>query len=620
MLPTLPQNDPHPDRRKLERRIRYSQYRWAYEYPPGVAVVDKVPTAQQFRARYASKVWRVTTRLLANVRFVSLVNRAGAQTGGGSQAVANAYRVANSGLFGDTGAHLIGGGRPRSLQDYVSLYGILGKPDITSMFTRDLVERDRLFAWQRIAGCNPTLLRRLLPTDAPPYPVDDATFVKVVQRFLPKRDHNERPYGQPIPQTLAEAIGQGLVYVLDHRALTPIAGPNTRSVPTKYMFAPVSLYLWLRPWMTRPGQLVPLAVRCGQDPALAVFFPTDDPMFWEMAKTTVQVADASYHEMVAHLGHAHMVMEAIIIAAERELAPVHPLKILLAPHFEYTLALNDTAAKALIAKGGQVEQMMGGPLEESLLILKDALAAFELDTFTPARDIDARNMGNTDLLPVYPYRDDALPIWDALERYVAGYVRLYYSSDRAVQEDEEVQAWKRGIVAPADPAAPNHGGGLKGSEQVDGIDALVHLVTLSIFTGSVWHAAVNFPQFPLMSFPANMPGAAYADAPNRDTVAIRSTVGAKDVPIQPEQWLAMLPPMDRALLQINVLYELSAVRENRLGYYPRLHFLDARVQPLIDQLQARLAIIEAEIEGRNRTRFLEYPYLLPSRIPASIHI
>lgn len=45
--------------------------------------------------------------------------------------------------------------------------------------------------------------------------------------------------------------------------------------------------------------------------------------------------------MFVHLAQTHLVSEAFCLATQRTLAPSHPLHVLLAPHFEGTLFINE---------------------------------------------------------------------------------------------------------------------------------------------------------------------------------------------------------------------------------------------------------------------------------------
>ena len=113
------------------------------------------------------------------------------------------------------------------------------------------------------------------------------------------------------------------------------------------------------------------------------------------------------------------------------------------------------------------------------------------------------------MLPHYPYRDQARMLWDTIHTWVDAYLRLYYEDDAGVQADPELQAWAGEIVA-------RDGGRVKGFGQNGKIETLAYLTdaaTLLIFTASVQHAAVNFPQFQIMSFAPKVPLAVYAPPP-----------------------------------------------------------------------------------------------------------
>jgi hypothetical protein len=84
--------------------------------------------------------------------------------------------------------------------------------------------------------------------------------------------------------------------------------------------------------------------------------------------------------------------------------------------------------------------------------------------------------------------------------------------------------------------------------------------------------------------------------------------------------LSVMAPYNMAMLQISTAYQLSSVRLNHLGQYPHFHFRDGAVKPLVEAFKADLEAAEATISDRDGRRFLSYPYLKPSAIPASIHI
>lgn len=231
----------------------------------------------------------------------------------------------------------------------------------------------------------------------------------------------------------------------------------------------------------------------------------------------------------------------------------------------------------------------------------EGLHAVPFDLSSPEQDFKRRGLADAPL--DFPYRDDARLIWSALERWVGAYVALYYPRDAAVQKDSELQAWAAELVSRS-------GGRLQGFGEPDGKirtrDYLIHALTLVIFTASAQHAAVNFPQYAVMSNAASFPLGLYADPPKK---------GATE-----EDFLAMLPPLEQALIQLNLGFLLGSIHYSQLGDYDEDAFDDPRVQPLLRALRADLRQAGDSIELRNRKRRRPYPYLHPEQVPQSINI
>jgi arachidonate 15-lipoxygenase len=180
-------------------------------------------------------------------------------------------------------------------------------------------------------------------------------------------------------------------------------------------------------------------------------------------------------------------------------------------------------------------------------------------------------------------------------------VQRYYANDADVTGDVELAAWVAELGAQA-------GGRLVGVDKPTSVASLGDLVAIVIWTGSAQHSAVNFPQFPFMGVMPNTVGALWDQWP---------TPG---VPDDATTHLKLLPPYDMSVLQLNTVYQLSEMRMNKLGHYGMLHFLDGRVRELVSDFVKELEAAEKVIAARDKSRFLSYPYLLPSTIPASIHI
>lgn len=473
----------------------------------------------------------------------------------------------------------------RSIEAYRALFATLPVPGVSYMF-----QDDAEFARLRVQGPNCMLIAAAGAALPANFPLSAAKYAAVVNG-----------------DTLEAALADGRLFLLDYKPLE-VLDPGTYGNLAKYAWQPMALFA------VPPGgsSLVPVAIQCGQDPAdYPIFTPSpaaDKQWGWEMAKFVVQVADGNYHELFAHLARTHLVIEAFAVATHRHLAEVHPVWALLVPHFEGTLFINEAAATSLIAANGPIDHIFAGTIASSQLAAVDARLAFDFHGKMPHADFAARGVGVDSALADYPYRDDALLVWDAIHEWARQYVDLYYAHDADVIADTELGAWAACLAGEAK---------IRGFGAISTRAQLAEVCAMVIFTASAQHAAVNFPQKDIMAFAPAVTGAGWQSAPNGQRGHDKAG------------WLATMPPMALALEQLNVLELLGSVHYRPLGDYRGnafpypLWFQDPRVTGAEGPLawfQAALAGVEAEIVQRNAERMQPYPYLQPSLIPTSINI
>ena len=469
-------------------------------------------------------------------------------------------------------------GRARDLYAFVRQFSILLPPDVVSVW-----DEDRWFAQLRLAGPNPMVIRGITALPAN-FPVTDAQY----QRVMGAQD------------SLAQAGADGRLYLCDYAAL---AGMPASSFPDgpKYLAAPLALFA--TPASGR-GALRPVAIQLQQTPGRdnPIVQPGDDEA-WRVAKLYVNSADGNHHELASHLGLTHLLIEAFAMATPRQLAPEHPLYVLLTPHFEGTLAINNAAVHGLIAPGGIVDRLLAGTIQGSTAVSVQSVLQTDVSTLPVPVALARRGVLDLQGLPDFPYRDDALLVWEAQERWVTDYLSLYYVTDADIAGDTELVAWLAELSAP-------QGGGLVGVPQSPSFDQLVALVTSVIFTASAQHAAVNFPQRTIMAFTPAMPLATYQPPPSSLEVSADALLDA-------------LPPLQDAFVQVSVGTLLGGVYFTRLGDYSRYlrtsYFQDARVAGPLGAFQRRLIQVENEIGRRNLSR-VPYTQILPSAVPQSINI
>lgn len=474
---------------------------------------------------------------------------------------------------------------PASLDAYRALFDTLPLPGIGWTF-----QDDAEFAALRVAGPNAMLIAAVGTALPANLPLTAAQYASVVNG-----------------DTLDAALAQGRLFMLDYSVLGAL-DPGTWGGLAKYVWQPIALFA------VPPGgsSLTPVAIQCGQNPEeWPIFTPSvvaADQWGWEMAKLIVQIADGNYHELVAHLARTHLVIEGVAMATHRHLATAHPLWALLVPHFEGTLFINEAAATSLIAADGPIDHIFAGTIQSTQALAAAARLDFDFTAKMLPHDLAARGVGPGSALGDFPYRDDALLVWDAIHAWVKTYVGLYYTSDTDVTGDSELAAWATCLATEAK---------LGGFGPITTRAALVDACTMILFTASAQHAAVNFPQKDIMAFAPAVTGAGWQAAP--------ASQGGQDKP----GWLAMMPPMALALEQLNVLELLGSLHYRPLGDYRTTNapyapwFQDPRVtapEGPLPAFQAHLANIDCVIAARNAQRRRPYPYLQPSLIPTSINI
>jgi arachidonate 15-lipoxygenase len=541
-IPWLPQDDPDLSQRALQLAEQQQQYQYNFTYFPPLPLVDQVPPADQFTLPWQQLANAKTTDIRSNV----------------TQA-----------------------GQPRTivnLDDYAALFPVIPLPQISKTF-----QEDSVFARMRVAGPNPVVIERVVALD---------------DRFPVTHEHYQSVMGEE--DSLGAAEQEGRLYLADY-AIFDGAASGSYSAGQKYLYAPLALFAVPRP-NQRSRSLVPVAIQCGQKPG------PDNPIFtpqngtnWLLAKTIVQIADVNFHELITHLGRTHLFIEPLVIATQRQLAARHPLGILLRPHFEGTLAQNARIPSELVNPGGPVDRLLGATLDTSRAFTVDGVRSYSFNDSMLPDTLNRRGVNDRNLLPDYPYRDDALLLWYAIRHWVNGYLNIYYRSDADVERDSELQNWLSELLSV-------DGGRMVGIGQDGRIRTRAYLIeatTLILFTASVQHAAIGTPQGQLMTYAPVFPLAGYSPAPIDNQEATES------------DYFKLLPPWLQAQGQLNTLYLLGTVDYTRLGRYQSGYFSDVRVQPKLERFQARLERIEAVIARRNQTRPV-YEVLLPSQIPQTI--
>jgi arachidonate 15-lipoxygenase len=292
-------------------------------------------------------------------------------------------------------------------------------------------------------------------------------------------------------------------------------------------------------------------------------------------------------------------MAPFAIVTNRQLSVRHPVYQLLEPHFRFMLYDNKLGLDYFLNPGGPVERFMAGTLGESLDFVRDVYKDWSLTDVELPMDLQLRGMDDAESLPHYPFRDDGLPIWRAIERFVRAYLALYYKTPQDLAQDPELQSWARELTDPKQ-------GAVRGMpSKIETVDQLVRAITSVIFTCGPKHSALNYAQWDYMGVIPCVPYASYCPVPLQKGADLKKV-------------MEFLPPYRLAAEQLMWTEMLTSYRHDRLGHYGR-EFPDPQAQELTIQFQHDLDQIEQEIQARNRTRMNPYEYMRPSLIINSIN-
>lgn len=482
--------------------------------------------------------------------------------------------------------------RPVDIEDYEELHQF---PVKTPTSVHDF-EDDDAFARLRLQGGNCVVIEKCSAETRKKLKVLDSD-----------------PEYKELKEKVDSLMEAGKLLVVDHDLLkdmesSPLDGTVERFlVPSIALFEVVDDILPIRP----------IGIQLSQKEATPIFTP-DDGYNWMIAKACFESADFIIHEVVSHLGSTHVVLEGPVVAMNRQLPKVHPIRAILAPHLEGTALINWAAQALLIVPGGGVDRLQSNAIEDSWsLVLAEVLKRIAKD-FSPPKDFAARGVTVEEFRGYYPYREFGTKYWEAIYTWVKEYLDIYYTSETAMEDDYELKAFVDEMV---DIAQFKWLSEFYTTSNKRGLIAKV--LASIIYTASTLHAAVNYPQKPHMSFVPSTPGSVYVKPPtdkNERTF---------------DDYLKYLPPMEIATTQVTILTLLGDIFYTKLGQYDVDQFRDDRVQEPLRKFQQTIENIETDLEEKNaevttiwRSRDktakkalnFRYTTLLPDNIPQSTNI
>lgn len=552
-LPQKEQNSRMSEKRLNHLRRMQEKYQYSYEYADTIAVVRKLTWREIPTFTYLYRSVKNLLLLIPSLPSLSI-----------------------------TFIRYLLGKSLDSYRDYI-FYPLSPQPNPELI---DNFQQDLIFGLQRVIGVNPVVLRAVTKQQPLPKKISESEIIKIFEGQI-----NEIDY--------VTAVSQKRVYVLDY-AVLEVLQQNPGSIDggqKQHVTTPIVVL-----FQKSDGMLQPIAIQLEQKTG------TDHPIYtpndgnhWLAAKTFAQIADGNHHILYTHASRIHYVMEAVIMASHRQLYKSHPLYALLNPHLQFTLMVNHQHTFLKDGKGrpGRFGELFAGDYDATTLCMANGLTSFNFKESALPKDIANREVDNPDLF--YPFRDDGILLWDAIQNFANEYIELYYNSDSDIAEDHEVQTWANDISAQDRGRIPGFPGNFQSKKE------LAETVGHIIFLCTAYHSCIHFNQYKYPGFVPNMPYSAYVPPP----VSKADEINAAD--------LLKIQPRFRAAYSQTWTFFLTNFRVNRIGQYPLQQF-DPEACEVIKQFGNRLEQIEKEIDQKNQKRSVSYDRMNPRTIPNSVTV
>ncbi|XP_024985943.1 linoleate 13S-lipoxygenase 2-1, chloroplastic-like [Cynara cardunculus var. scolymus] len=495
---------------------------------------------------------------------------------------------------------------PNLIHDVSSAADTIIKFETPETMERDTFSwaRDEEFCREMLAGINPYRIE--LVTEWPLTSKLDPEVYGPAESAITKEIVEEQIGGL---MSFEEALEQKKLFLLDYNDLLLPYVNKVRALNNTTLYGSRTLM-----FLTPAGTLRPLAIELTRPPTddgkpqwKHVYTPTWEATgdwLWKLAKAQVVSHDSFYHQLVSHWLRTHCATEPYIIATNRHLSQMHPIKRLLTPYFRFTMQINALARLLLINAEGVIESTFG-PGKYNVELSSEAYdQQWRFDQEALPANLISRGMAVEDptaphglklAIEDYPFANDGLLIWDAIKEFATSYVNHYYPQANLIESDEELQAWWTDIRTV--------GHGDKKDEpwwpQLKTQDDLIQIVSTIMWVPSGHHSAVNFGQYDYAGYFPNRPSTARTKMPNEDPT--------------PEEWDAFIKRPEDALLNcfpsksqatkvmsvLNILSSHSLDEEYIGGNAEASWAAEPAIKAAFDVFNGRFKELEGIIDSRN---------------------
>ncbi|KAL3647573.1 hypothetical protein CASFOL_008541 [Castilleja foliolosa] len=302
--------------------------------------------------------------------------------------------------------------------------------------------------------------------------------------------------------SVQQALDEDKMFIVDyHDIYLPIVD-RINAVEGRKIYATRTIF-FLSPLGTLKPIAIELSLPLGDESKKVLTPPTDHSTtnwLWQLAKEHVWANDSAVHTLINHWLRIHVCMEPFVIAAHRNLSVMHPIFKLLHPHTRYLMKTNAFSREVLVNAGAFIEstnapekycmQFSGYAYQDWWRFDLEGLPDDLLRRGMAVRD-STQPHGIKLAIEDYPYAQDGLLIWSAIENLVTKYVNHYYPEATHIENDTELQAWYNESINTGHADLRNAPWWPKLSTQTD----LIKILTTIIWTVTGQHAVLNFGQY-----------------------------------------------------------------------------------------------------------------------------
>ncbi|HEX2023510.1 MAG TPA: lipoxygenase family protein [Acidimicrobiales bacterium] len=206
---------------------------------------------------------------------------------------------------------------------------------------------------------------------------------------------------------------------------------------------------------------------------------------WPLARQIALCAATNDLSIVRHFNWIHLTCVSNVAMVTRNNLPAdHPLRRLLWPHVWGTHYSNELVTDIMLMPGGDFETVFSFTHRGLCDLVSKSYEKYRISVIEP--DADAVDRGIKDSGLDLPYLENRTAHWKVMHDHASRYLKLYYTSDDDVADDQYVQAW----LAELDDRIPNGIRKWLGKDRI-GVDDLARLVAGFIYLGAVEHEVLG---------------------------------------------------------------------------------------------------------------------------------